>query len=181
MLYQVNHPEYVQQTCLTKDLFSNQQVFQDKVHFLLFLVTVIIFGAIAAFAFTEGDPGRYIYGADSWGNVCGRQRNTPITNALLPGLDHSGRKLSFYFITNDVRIPFNPEIVRSERYASICVSECERAITPCNEMLERQGYMIEPDLIDRRLCTMLEDLIIPQQLYYDSCVPAEISQVNLLM
>ena len=178
MLHVALDPAPTKKQSSLKTLFSNRQGLQDKAYLFLLLFTLLLLATIAVFAFTQGDPARYVHGADSWGNVCGRQSNPAIANALLPGLDHTSRMFSFYFITNDIRIPFNPDIVRSERFASICVSECETRITECGEMLDRQGYIIDQGLVGRRLCTMLDGLILPQQLYYGSCVPAEIDQAS---
>ena len=163
---------------LLLDLPPRKKRLQDKTLLFLFFVALCVLCVLSVVGFREGNPNRYIYGADSWGNVCGRKNNPSIAGALLPGLDHSGRPYSFYFITNDARIPFYPEIVATQKYATICLSECQRGFISCQGLLIKEGYVLPSNVTERRVCTMLADLILPQRLFYDSCVPVDLAQVS---
>ena len=161
------------------NFFFAPSMLQNKMSLAVFVLSFFAFLGLSIYAFLTGDPARYIYGADSWGNVCGRRSNPAIEDALLPGLDHSQRPLSFYFITNDLRIPFDPKIVENQQYAAICVSACVSVLTDCKDLLIREGYNLNMGLVQQRICTMIGDFILPHQLYYGSCVPAPLNQVGI--
>ena len=67
--------------------------------FWLLLLLAYMGGAafVAVYAVTHGDALRLVYGADSFGNVCGRARNSPIPNATLSGRDMSERSNVFFY------------------------------------------------------------------------------------
>ena len=67
------------------------------------LVTLAFFGALAAiillsyFGLTKGRPEIFIFGVDSWGNVCGRNKNILHPKMQTYLMDHSGHKFEFHF------------------------------------------------------------------------------------
>eukprot|EP00042_Codosiga_hollandica_P057985 m.868837 g.868837 ORF g.868837 m.868837 type:complete len:475 (+) comp59739_c0_seq37:2192-3616(+) len=68
----------------------------DCLFLLLFIASWAGMAAIAGLALRDGDPARYYYGADIYGNVCGRS-NDKVINEANSGLDMSDRPYLYYF------------------------------------------------------------------------------------
>lgn len=68
---------------------------------------------IAAFSFVYGNPLRIINGYDSFGNTCGTNRNKPMGNLALTGVDTSDKPYLLFYDIKDIK-----------RSLKICVKEC---------------------------------------------------------
>eukprot|EP00056_Hartaetosiga_gracilis_P005755 m.88547 g.88547 ORF g.88547 m.88547 type:complete len:688 (-) comp12269_c2_seq1:238-2301(-) len=69
----------------------------DVLFLLLFIVYCGGMGAIAYFSLNDGDPTRFLYGTDSFGNVCGRDNPVGLINSTNSGLNMTGRERVFFF------------------------------------------------------------------------------------
>lgn len=76
---------------------------QDVPMMILFCLYMIGVAIIAAWAVENGDAERLMYGADSWGNVCGREENKKFTSNVNSGLDLSGQPHQYFTLSNENR------------------------------------------------------------------------------
>eukprot|EP00054_Salpingoeca_dolichothecata_P014314 m.80628 g.80628 ORF g.80628 m.80628 type:complete len:645 (+) comp20931_c1_seq1:81-2015(+) len=83
----------------------------DVLFLLIFIAFWVGMVVIASLAFRDGEPGRIIYGYDSYGNVCS-QDNSRVVNNSNSGLDMGSRDYLFYFDPTD------------DGALRICVSSC---------------------------------------------------------
>eukprot|EP00042_Codosiga_hollandica_P038317 m.310906 g.310906 ORF g.310906 m.310906 type:complete len:640 (+) comp55359_c0_seq1:214-2133(+) len=83
----------------------------DILMLILYIAFWVGMFVVAGIAIKQGDPDRFIYGADSYGNICHKDNKKTI-NHVNSGLDMTGRDYLFYF---------NPAIDPSLR---ICVAAC---------------------------------------------------------
>ncbi|XP_038057482.1 choline transporter-like protein 1 isoform X1 [Patiria miniata] len=89
---------------------------RDVICLFLFLAFWVGMGYIAVVSIMDGQPERIIFGADSYGNVCGKN------NGLIPGVNLSGQNL----IDRPYVFTFNPESIINPATPTkmLCVSEC---------------------------------------------------------
>uniref|UniRef100_H2Z5I5 Choline transporter-like protein n=1 Tax=Ciona savignyi TaxID=51511 RepID=H2Z5I5_CIOSA len=112
----------------------------------LIVLAICIAGMIylAYFCFLNGRPLRYIYGSDSFGNVCGRDDNSRISGVELSGLDMSGNKLL---------LSLGLDSESGLKKSSLCVKSCPTGQMTCEQMLEANGYQLSADsLMRKRIC-----------------------------
>jgi len=87
---------------------------------------------IAGWCFDNGQPYRIVYGADSWGNVCG-QDNTDIIDKCeeggieMCGLDMTERKHLFYSSVGAA----GADALDNTQKVMICTNECPSAVVDC--------------------------------------------------
>ncbi|KAJ8033653.1 Choline transporter-like protein 3 [Holothuria leucospilota] len=97
---------------------------QDVICCVIFLAFWVGMGYVSFIALRDGQPERLLYGADSFGNICGR-KNDAIENINLSGLDMSEKPFLF---------SFNPVTVSVDGISStkICLENCpnESLVTP---------------------------------------------------
>eukprot|EP00042_Codosiga_hollandica_P038303 m.310652 g.310652 ORF g.310652 m.310652 type:complete len:157 (+) comp55355_c0_seq2:221-691(+) len=79
-----------------KDIMSRGRSCRDVLWIFVFAIFWLGMYLLAAFAFSNGNPKRLLYGVDSFGNICG-QNNAPVTGAPNSGLDMTSRRLLYYF------------------------------------------------------------------------------------
>lgn len=70
---------------------------------------------IAAFSFVYGNPLRIINGYDSFGNTCGTNKNKPMGNMELSGIDTSDKPYLLFY-----------DIKHLKNSLKICVKECPK-------------------------------------------------------
>ncbi|XP_022093439.1 choline transporter-like protein 1 isoform X2 [Acanthaster planci] len=89
---------------------------RDVICLILFLAFWVGMGYVAVVSLLDGQPERIIYGADSYGNVCGK------SNTAIAGVNMSGQNL----IDKPYVFTFNPEAVANPTTTTklLCVSEC---------------------------------------------------------
>nr|XP_006815345.1 PREDICTED: choline transporter-like protein 1-like [Saccoglossus kowalevskii] len=93
---------------------------RDVICLIIFLAFWGGMGYIAYVAIRDGQPERLIFGADSYGNVCG-SKNKPIDNVTLSGMDMRDRPFLFYF---DVSAIVDP----TTESKMLCVKKCPEGV-----------------------------------------------------
>ena len=150
--------------------------------FLILIVVFLIFKiALTWYSLSNGDPKKFLYKYDSWGNVCGRKNNPAIPGVNLSGIDHSNRSYVFFTGLNNIRPVLKPNgllLFDQHSAAVLCVEKCPTAeITDCREMLLENGYRLPDELIKEEVCVMLFDMIFPQTVDFNKCIPTKLLQV----
>lgn len=82
---------------------------------------------IAAFSFVYGNPLKIINGYDSFGNICGTNKNKPLENMTLTGIDTSNKPYLLFYDIKELR-----------NSLKICVKECPR--TTLNNVNDLKTY-----------------------------------------
>ncbi|CAK8692414.1 unnamed protein product [Clavelina lepadiformis] len=146
---------------------------------LLFLAALGGMGYLARYSMDNGDPARYIKGIDSWGNVCGRNNTKTIPGAEYSGMDHTKNTFEFHTALSDVELAFDPltYLTMDNPPAVICVSECPATVMTCKQLLTRNGYNLNDTIVDRRVCTMPHDVILPHTPLINRCIPSQITKM----
>ena len=150
---------------------------------MLFIFTVIFGGAfaIAVYSLKNGDPTKYFDGYDSWGNVCGRKKNTMIPNVNFSGKDLSANKYAFHMGLIEFKNALDPlkYFYKKRKPAVICVKECPKIITNCKKLLEDSGYKNIPQMyIDDNICVSTPGVILAHKPIFSRCVPTRIIRVS---
>ena len=156
---------------------------QDVFFLMLFVLTMGGMACLCYYSVKNGDPYRYLYGKDSWGNVCRRKENQVIEGVSLSGMDHSDRKFEFHMGLANVRTALNPlsYIKSNEKPAVFCVKECPTKMIKCRDFLIENGYnlsTISDTLFNNHICTMLFQTILPHNTLFNRCVPSQLIQVE---
>ncbi|XP_033645183.1 choline transporter-like protein 1 [Asterias rubens] len=89
---------------------------RDVICLIIFLLFWVGMGYVAVVSIRDGQPERLIFGADSFGNVCGRQ-NQHIDGVRLSGTDLTDKPFVFMFNSDAIKNPLKPG-------KTICVSAC---------------------------------------------------------
>jgi len=152
---------------------------RDLPFLILFALMLVGMLYLGSFSIQKGDVGRYIFGVDSWGNVCGREVNTPIPNATHSGLDHSKRPYEFQVVLSNMQMVLNPLdiLLKTNAPATLCIKTCPRNATDCDRLLLDNGYNLSDIVIQERVCTMPFGLILPHHPLINRCIPSQIMQV----
>lgn len=149
---------------------------------LAFGGSVIAVGVfVGEYAFAFGDPGRYIYGVDSWGNVCGRQDNQKISKASPrnesfvknSGLDRSSHSYEFRFALSDFRNLAEAAMGNANSSAILCVESCPNVSTNCADLVRANGYDVDAEILSRRICHMLGGIVVAHEAILNRCVPEQ--------
>ncbi|XP_076816304.1 choline transporter-like protein 1 [Clavelina lepadiformis] len=153
---------------------------RDVFFLLLFLAALGGMGYLARYSMDNGDPGRYIKGIDSWGNVCGRNNTKTIPGAEYSGMDHTNNTFEFHTALSDLKLALNPltYLTMDSPPAVICVSECPTTMMTCKQLLTSNGYNLNDTLVDRRVCTMPYGFILPHSSLINRCIPSLIAKIG---
>ena len=158
---------------------------RDRKFLILIVVFFILMTALTWESLSRGDPTKFLNEYDSWGNVCGRKNNPAIPGVNLSGIDHSNRSYVFFTSVNNIRPVLKPHVLlRSDQHSAavLCIKKCPTAeITDCREMLLENGYRLPDELIKKEVCVMLFDIIFPQTVDLNRCIPTKFLQVIAYM
>lgn len=154
----------------------------DVFFLLLFVSSLIAAGyVVGEYAFVFGDPGRYINGVDSWGNVCGRKENQKISkvssvNESLvknSGLDRSSHTYELNFALSDFRNLAEAAIGDANSSAALCVQSCPNVSTNCADLVRANGYDVDTEILSRRICQMPGGIVVSHQAILNRCIPEQ--------
>ncbi|VEN34311.1 unnamed protein product [Callosobruchus maculatus] len=99
----------------------------DVFWLILYVLFWFLMVVIAAFSFMYGNPLRIINGYDSFGNTCGTNRNKPMANMSLSGINTIDKPYLLFFDMKELK-----------RSLKICVKECPKKTI--NTMSEIADY-----------------------------------------
>uniref|UniRef100_H2Z3L8 Choline transporter-like protein n=1 Tax=Ciona savignyi TaxID=51511 RepID=H2Z3L8_CIOSA len=149
---------------------------RDLIFLLLFIGMLGGMGYLAQQSINKGDPSRYLYGVDSWGNVCGRKKNVPIPAVTTSGMDRSKHIYEFNMAFSDIKTAADPTrlLTGANGPAVLCVKECPARFIKCEELLANNSYQLEGSVVTERVCTMPYGWILPHVPVINRCVPAQL-------
>lgn len=153
----------------------------DLTFLVLFVAVLGGLGYIAFVSITKGDPGRYIHGVDSWGNVCGRKLNSVFDGVQNSGMDRSNHTKELNLLLSDITLLLNPLKILSNESgtAVICVSHCpSETISNCDNVLRDNGYIVTDPVIKSRLCHMPGGMLASHTSVLNRCVPSQLTGVG---
>ena len=154
---------------------------QNKLYIQFFTIGLFALLSIGFYGVSTGDPLKFLYDYDSWGNICGKKNNPLIPGANLSGMDHSNRTFVLHMGVNNIRAALKPVTYKksSHKPAVICIHECPTAkLTDCGNLLKDNGYTsLNNSFVDENICTMLFHIILPQITDFNRCIPIQVLQV----
>jgi len=157
---------------------ERKQVSRDLIFLLTFVAMLVGMGFLADFSIRKGDIQRYINGVDSWGNVCGREDNTALAGVVDSGKDQSGRQFVLHLALDiNTLISMIGVFPQKSSSASLCVKKCPTSATNCGQLLADNGYNLAKNVVDRRVCTMPQDIILPHHPVLRFCIPSQLLKV----
>ena len=148
---------------------------------------LVLFGAglyglitLSTYGFTYGDPQIYMKGYDSWGNVCGKEKNRILPGVSLSGKNQSNNTFVFHMGLSNLNTALDPfkYIRSSNKPAVICVKECPKNITDCRDLLKDSGYLLPESFIKQHVCIMPFGLILSHFDFLKRCIPKQLLQVS---
>lgn len=156
---------------------------KDLLFLFLFILAMAGMGFLGYYSFNKGDPYRYLYGSDSWGNVCGRKENPVINGVSQSGMDHSERKFEFHLGLTDIKTALNPisYLQSSEKPAVLCVKSCPVELVDCEDFLAVNGYSLNnlsKEYVEKHICTMMYGTILAHKNILNRCIPSRLIQVR---
>ena len=159
-----------------------QKSLRDCKYLVLLTFLFILMVCLALYGLFNGDISKFVNRYDSWGNVCGRKNNVPIPGVEFSGMDHSNRTYVMFTGDNNIRPVLKPNFfLLADHYpaAMLCLTKCPTSkVTDCHELLIKNGYNLPDELIKKEVCVMLLNIIFPQTVELNRCIPSKLLQVN---
>lgn len=165
---------------------TKNRVCRDVIVLLLFIAFLGGLGWLCFYAFGKGNPYVFLYGTDSYGNVCNQGNNKPVGGVSKSGLDTTGLQYLFYFDKNYLEKLSN---ARSNKMSSpaVCVGLCPNVTlksvadfqnfydsyhsSVCNYGVDRSAYKVDGTVCPDTSIVSVE----PHVVLLNRCVPKTLS------